>query len=235
MQHHRTNNPYEAEFGYSRAVRKGPFIFVSGTTSIDPASGELQHPGSAYDQARTTFDEIVRAVVALGGRKGDIVRVRMFVAEDEDTAKVGEALKDALGDVSPAATMIVGSRFVSSDMLVEVEADAVVMVRIFENFLRYRWRGGDDTVTLSFPTLQLVIPWWQIIALHQYPGSVACPKFGVATDPLQQLQHFCFLSTISFPVVANAYNHLGMTNSHRRYMLMNVCLRLESLPRYDLL
>ncbi|KAM5543532.1 hypothetical protein V8D89_002783 [Ganoderma adspersum] len=127
MQHHRTNNPYEAKFGYSRAVRKGSFIFVSGTTSIDPVSGELRYPGSAYDQARAVFDEIVRAVVALGGRKGDFVRVRMFVAEDEDTAKVGEALKDALGDVSPAATMIVGSRFVSSDMLVEVEADAVVM------------------------------------------------------------------------------------------------------------
>ncbi len=138
MQHHRTNNPYEAKFGYSRAVRKGPFIFVSGTTSIDPVSGELRYPGSAYDQARTIFDEIVRAVVALGGRKNDVVRVRMFVTEDGDTAKVGEALKDALGDVSPAATMIVGCRFVSSDMLVEVEADAVVMVRVFEIFLHAR-------------------------------------------------------------------------------------------------
>ena len=141
MQHHRTNNPYEAEFGYSRAVRKGPFIFVSGTTSIDPVSGELRYPGSAYDQARAIFGEIVRVVDTLGGSKSDVVRVRMFVAEDEDMVKVGEALKDALGDVSPAATMIVGSRFVSPDMLVEIEADAVVMVRVFEVFLRGRWRG----------------------------------------------------------------------------------------------
>ncbi|EJF56785.1 YjgF-like protein [Dichomitus squalens] len=127
MQRHFTNNPYENKFGYSRAVRKGPFIFISGTTSIDPTSGELRYPGSAYDQARAIFSEIVRAVEVLGGRKGDIVRVRMFVAEDRDTGKVGQALKDVLGDVGPAATMIVGSRFVSSDMLVEIEADAVVM------------------------------------------------------------------------------------------------------------
>ncbi|TFK87542.1 YjgF-like protein [Polyporus arcularius HHB13444] len=127
MQQFRTNNPYEKQFGYSRAVRKGPFIFVSGTTSLDPDSGELRHPGSAYDQAKATFDEIVRAVTALGGTKSDIVRVRMFVAKDEDTGRVGDALRDALGGVGPAATMIVGARFVSSEMLVEIEADAVVL------------------------------------------------------------------------------------------------------------
>ena len=130
MQRHRTNNPFETKFGYSRAVRKGPFVFVSGTTSIDPTSGELRHAGNAYDQARAIFDEIVLAVEALGGKKGDIVRVRMFVTEDRDTGKVGDALRDALGDVGPAATMIVGSRFVLPDMLVEIEADAVVMVRV---------------------------------------------------------------------------------------------------------
>ncbi|RPD60237.1 YjgF-like protein [Lentinus tigrinus ALCF2SS1-7] len=127
MQRFRTNNPYEEKFGYSRAVRKGPFIFVSGTTSIDPESGELRYPGSAYDQANAIFDEIVRSVTALGGSKSEIVRVRMFVARDEDTSKVGDALRDALGGVGPAATMIVGARFVSSEMLVEIEADAVVL------------------------------------------------------------------------------------------------------------
>lgn len=130
MQRHTTNNPYEAQFGYSRAVRKGPFIFVSGTTSIDPVSGQLRHPGSAYNQARAIFDEIVQAVMVLGGQKSDVVRVRMFVAEDEDTGSVGKALKEALGDVGPAATMIVGARFVSAGMLVEIEADAVVLVSI---------------------------------------------------------------------------------------------------------
>ena len=59
----------------------------------------------------------------------DVVRVRMFVTSQEDTDGVGRAFKEALGDVGPAATMIVGARFVRSDMLVEIEADAVVMVR----------------------------------------------------------------------------------------------------------
>ena len=139
MQHFRTNNPYEAKFGYSRAVRKGPFIFVSGTTSIDPTSGELRHPGSAYDQAIAIFEEIVRAVTALGGAKSDVVRVRMFVAKDEDAGKVGEALRDALGGVGPAATMIVGAQFVSSEMLVEIEADAVVLVRRARVCYRILW------------------------------------------------------------------------------------------------
>ena len=129
MQTFKTANPYEKKFGYSRAVRKGPFISVSGTTSIDPQSGVLLHPGSAGDQARVIFQEIARAVTALGGTKEDVVRVRMFVTNAEDADKVGEALREALGDVGPAATMIVGAHFVSPEMLVEIEADAVVVVR----------------------------------------------------------------------------------------------------------
>ena len=128
MQKFQTANPYEKQFGYSRAVRKGPFISVSGTTSIHPVSGKLLHPGSAGEQARAIFEEIIRAVRALGGEKDDIVRVRMFVTDGGDADKAGAALKDALGDVGPTATMIVGAQFVSSEMLVEIEADAVVMV-----------------------------------------------------------------------------------------------------------
>ncbi|KAI0821848.1 YjgF-like protein [Trametes gibbosa] len=123
----RTANPYEKLFGYSRAVRRGPLIAVSGTTSIDPVSGQMRHPGAAYDQARAIFAEIGRAVEALGGQANDIVRVRMFVTEASDTDDVGKALKESLGDIGPAATMIVGARFVSAEMLVEIEADAFVM------------------------------------------------------------------------------------------------------------
>ncbi|KAH9848722.1 YjgF-like protein [Lenzites betulinus] len=127
--HFKTANPYEEEFGYSRAVRRGPFIAVSGTTSIDPVSGKLRHPGSAYDQARTIFAEIVRAIEGLGGNMNDIARVRMFVTHGADADGVGKALKESLGAVGPAATMIIGARFVSAEMLVEIEADAFVMVR----------------------------------------------------------------------------------------------------------
>ncbi|KAG2009530.1 hypothetical protein CC2G_012454 [Coprinopsis cinerea AmutBmut pab1-1] len=126
VQKHTTSNPYEAQFGYSRGVRKGPFIFISGTTSIDPSTGVLLHPTSAYLQSIQIFQEIIRAVEALGGKKEDVVRVRMFVTRDEDTGEVGRALKEALGDVGPAATMIVGARFVREEMKVEIEADAVV-------------------------------------------------------------------------------------------------------------
>jgi len=121
-----TGNPYESQFGYSRAVRKGQHIFVSGTTSIDPETGHVRHPQSAYLQALVIFEEIVGSVAYLRGSKEDIARVRMFVTAQEDTEAVGRALKESPGDVSPAATMIVGARFVQSDMKVEIEADAVV-------------------------------------------------------------------------------------------------------------
>ncbi|KAI0641374.1 YjgF-like protein [Trametes meyenii] len=129
--HFQTANPYEAQFGYSRAIRRGPFIAVSGTTSIDPVTGQLRHPGSAYDQARSIFAEIIRAVEGLGGTVKDVMRVRMFVANGPDSDSVGKALKEAFGEVGPAATMIVGAGFVSSQMLVEIEADALVLSHVY--------------------------------------------------------------------------------------------------------
>lgn len=124
---HRTSNPYEEAFGYSRAVRKGPFVFVSGTTAISPTTGELQHPGSAYLQARAIFGEIISAITALGGARTDITRVRMFVVAQDDAEAVARAMKEAMdGHSAFAATMICGASFVDPAMLVEIEADAVV-------------------------------------------------------------------------------------------------------------
>ncbi|KIJ63600.1 hypothetical protein HYDPIDRAFT_113076 [Hydnomerulius pinastri MD-312] len=125
VQRYRTANPYEKEFGYCRAVRRGPFIFVSGTTAVDLATGEVAHPTSAYEQALKAFREIVTAVEAVGGKKGDIVRVRMFVTYEDDSGEVARALKEEMGDVEPTATMILGAKFVSPDMRVEIEADAI--------------------------------------------------------------------------------------------------------------
>ena len=123
---HSTANPYEEKFGYSRAVRRGQFIFVSGTTSIEPQTGEVLHPHSAFDQTITIFSEIIKAVEALGGARDDIMRVRMFVTDADDAEDVGKGMKTMLGAVAPAATMIIGSRFISPKMKVEIEADAVV-------------------------------------------------------------------------------------------------------------
>lgn len=125
-QNYRTGNPYEARFGYSRAVRRGAHVFVSGTTSVDPATGTLRHADSAGLQAQAAFAAIVAAVEALGDTRADVVRVRMYVRDDADTDAVGAALADALGDVAPAATMLVGMRFVDPRMKVEIEADAVL-------------------------------------------------------------------------------------------------------------
>ncbi|KAH7922181.1 YjgF-like protein [Leucogyrophana mollusca] len=126
MQRYSTGNPFESKFGYSRAVRRGPFILVSGTTSVDLSTGLVAHPTSAYDQAVKIFREIITAVTALGGKKEDVARVRMFVTYEGDSDEVGRALKENFGDVGPTATMIMGAKFVSPDMRVEIEADAIV-------------------------------------------------------------------------------------------------------------
>lgn len=136
--HHRTTNPYESLFGYSRGIRKGPFIFISGTTSVatsdrlpdltsESSDPIILYPDSAYDQARHIFRTIIESIEFLGGKREDITRVRMFVRSDTDSGFVGRALKDSLGDVAPAATMITGSGFVNPQMKVEIEADAVVL------------------------------------------------------------------------------------------------------------
>lgn len=130
VQTYSTANPYELSFGYSRAVRKGPFIFVAGTTAVSLEPSDVPvilYAGSAYLQALHIFHIITEAVEAVGGTKSDIVRVRMFVTHDSDAGDVGKALKERFLEVEhkPVATMIVGARFVAADMRVEIEADAV--------------------------------------------------------------------------------------------------------------
>lgn len=127
MERFTTSNPYEAAFGYSRAVRRGPYIFVSGTTSIDPGTGTVLFRESAYLQTKQIFKEIIRALEALGASKEDVVRLRIFVTEQSDADEVGRAMKEAFGDVGPAATMIVGAQFVRAEMKVEIEADAITL------------------------------------------------------------------------------------------------------------
>jgi len=124
---YKTSNPYESKIGYSRAVRRGPFIFVSGTTAVDALTGLLPEHLTAYDQAVRAIDEIFRAIVSLGGQKEDITRVRLYVREDNEFDEVARAVKEKLGEIEPAATGILGVRFVSPEMKVEIEADAVVL------------------------------------------------------------------------------------------------------------
>lgn len=135
-QYHGTNSPWEAKIGYYRAVRRGPFIFVSGTTSVHPSSNttspRVLHPGDAKAQALISFKEIIKAIQALGARGAeDIVRTKMFVQRQEDCAAVAEAFTEVLdkqngSGLGCAAMMIVFGGFVDPDMLVEIECDAMV-------------------------------------------------------------------------------------------------------------
>jgi enamine deaminase RidA (YjgF/YER057c/UK114 family) len=133
-QYHTTNSPWEAKIGYYRAIRRGPFIFISGTTAVDPSSttAKVLHPNNAKAQALTAFQEIFAAIKALGGLGAEnIVRTKMFVQRQEDCGAVAEAFSEVLGKqngggVGCAATMIVVGGFVDEDMLVEIECDAMV-------------------------------------------------------------------------------------------------------------
>lgn len=94
-----TNNPYEKEFGYVRATRRGDCIYVSGTTSVDPEPPHaIRAPGDARNQTRIAFEESLKAIEALGGSRSDIYRVRMFVAEDKHCNDVGIAMREFFAD-----------------------------------------------------------------------------------------------------------------------------------------
>lgn len=125
--YYRTENPYEKNYGFSRAVRKGPFIFIGGTTSFDPETGDLLHADSAYRQAKVIFETIIKAVESLGGKKTDIMKVKMFATNMESALEVGNAFKEYFEDIHPAAILVLGIELASPDLKIEVEAEALVL------------------------------------------------------------------------------------------------------------
>ncbi|HLZ70437.1 MAG TPA: RidA family protein [Dehalococcoidia bacterium] len=122
---HGTGRPLEAQVGFSRAVRIGNVIEVSGTAPTAP-DGSTIAPGDAYAQAKAIFAIIERALAELGGSLSDVVRTRLFLTNAADWQAVGRAHGEAFAAVRPAATMLEIGRLLDPEWLVEIEATAVV-------------------------------------------------------------------------------------------------------------
>jgi len=122
-QHVRSGSPFEAHFGFSRAVRLGDRVVVSGTAPIWPDGG---CPDGAGEQARRCFEIITAALGEAGASTADVVRTRMYITDAGDADAVGAAHGEVFGEIRPAASMVVVAGLLDPRWRVESEAEAML-------------------------------------------------------------------------------------------------------------
>ena len=121
----RSGAPWESIVGYSRAVRIGPHVAVSGTAPVGE-NGEVVGIGDAYAQTKRCIEIIEAALGEAGATLSDVVRTRMFVTDISQWAAIGRAHGESFGDILPATAMVEVSQLIDPKMLVEIEVDAIV-------------------------------------------------------------------------------------------------------------